>query len=128
MKITRGWILEVKWKDGALSWIPLKDLKALNPVKIAEYAVSNNIADAPAFKWFVKDVLRKWEQIISEFKTKYWRITHKFGIQVPKTVDEAYKIDQQTGTVLWEKAIEKKMTNVRVAFEFLREETPVHMR
>ena len=38
---------------------------------------------------------------------KNWRTTHKFGIQVPNTVDEAYKIDQQTGTTFWKKATEK---------------------
>ena len=42
-KTTRGWKLEVEWKDGTLSWILLKDLKASNFVEIAEYAVANNI-------------------------------------------------------------------------------------
>ena len=48
------------------------------------------------------------------------RITHKFGIQVPKTVDKVYKIDQQTGTTFWKKSIEKEITNVHFAFEFLK--------
>ena len=34
-KKTRGWKLEVKCNDGTLNWIPLKDLKASNPVEIA---------------------------------------------------------------------------------------------
>ena len=34
-KTTRYRKLEVKWKDGTLSWIPLKDIKASNPVKLA---------------------------------------------------------------------------------------------
>ena len=42
-KSTRGWKLEVDWKDGTLRWILLKDLKTSNPVKLSEYAVSNNI-------------------------------------------------------------------------------------
>ena len=46
---TRGWKLQVEWKDGSVSWIPLKDLKASNPVKLAEYAVANNISDEPVF-------------------------------------------------------------------------------
>ena len=40
---TIGWKLEVEWKDGTLRWILLKDLKTSNPVKLSEYAVSNNI-------------------------------------------------------------------------------------
>ena len=34
-KTTRGWELEVEWKDITFSWIPLKDLKASNPVELA---------------------------------------------------------------------------------------------
>ena len=44
-KKTRGWKLEVEWRDGSLIWIPLKDIKASNPFEIAEYAVVNNIED-----------------------------------------------------------------------------------
>ena len=63
-KSTRGWKLEVKWKDGTLRWIPLKDLKASNPVELAEYEVANNIEDVPTFKWWGKDVLRKQDLMI----------------------------------------------------------------
>ena len=34
-KTTRLWDLLVDWKDGSSSWIPLKDLKAYNPVELA---------------------------------------------------------------------------------------------
>ena len=57
--------------------------------------------------------------MISKVKAKYWITTHKFGIQVLKTVDEAYKIYQQTGTTFWKKAIEKEMSNVYVVFDVL---------
>ena len=57
----------------------------------------------------MKDVLRKWDQIISKVKSKYFRTTHKCGIQITKTVDESYQIDQQTGTNVCKKYIEKEM-------------------
>ena len=76
----RVWRLEVKWEDGTLSWIPLKYFKPSNPVEIAEYAVANNIEDEHAFKWSMKDVLRKRALIISKVKDIYWRTTHNFGI------------------------------------------------
>ena len=78
---TRGWKLQVEWKDGSVSWVPLKDLKASNPVELAEYAVANDISDEPAFNWWVKDTLRKRDRIISKVKAKYWRTSHKFGIK-----------------------------------------------
>ena len=67
--------------------IPFKDIKASKPVELAEYSVANNIGDEPAFKWLVKGVIHKRDRIISNMKSKYWRTTHKFGINVTKMVD-----------------------------------------
>ena len=44
-KITRGWKLLIKRKDELCSWIPLKDIKASNPIEVAEYAIHNGIED-----------------------------------------------------------------------------------
>jgi len=117
----------VEWMDGSSYWVPLKDLKASNPVELAEYAIANNIAHEPAFKWWVKATLRTKDRIIGKVKSRYWRTTHKFGIRLPKTVEEAYEIDRQTGTDFWRKAIEKELSKVRVAFEKLSV-TPEEMR
>jgi hypothetical protein len=38
---TQGWQLLVLWKDKSTSWVKLKDLKASNPIELAEYAVAN---------------------------------------------------------------------------------------
>ena len=48
---TRGWKIEVEWKDGSVNWVSLEDLKASNPVEVADYAITNNIDEEPAFKW-----------------------------------------------------------------------------
>jgi hypothetical protein len=48
-----------------MSWVKLKDLKVSNPVELAEYAVANQIAKEPAFKWWVSNTLCKWNCIIS---------------------------------------------------------------
>jgi hypothetical protein len=47
----RGWSLLVQWKDGSISWENLKDLRASNPVEVAEYDVANRLVEEPAFKW-----------------------------------------------------------------------------
>ena len=107
-KTTRGWKLEVKYKDGKLIWIPLNYIKASNPVELAEYSVEKNIEDGPFFKWWVKDVIRKQYQIISKVKAKYWITTHKFGIQVHKAFDKAYNIYWQTGTNFWKNELKSK--------------------
>jgi hypothetical protein len=72
-----------------LDWFPLKDLKDAYPVQIAEYAAANIIVNDPAFNWWVHTVLRKRNRIVVKVK-RYWRTTHKFGIHVPKTVEDAF--------------------------------------
>jgi hypothetical protein len=126
-KTTRGWKLLVEWKDGSSDWVPLKDLKASNPIELAEYALANNLEHEPAFKWWVKTTLRTRDRLIGKVKSRYWRTTHKFGIRIPKTVEEAYEIDRQTGTDFWRMAIEKELSKVKVAFEKLQV-TPEEMR
>ena len=116
---TKGWELKVEWKDGSSSWVPLKDLKESNPVEVAEFAVSSKIADEPAFRWWVQKVLRRRERIIKKVKSRYWSRTHKFGIELPKSVKEALAIDRRTGTTFWKNAIEKEMRNVAPAFKFV---------
>jgi len=73
--------------------------------------------EQPAFKWWVRDTLQRRNRVIGRVKSKYWRTTHKFGIEIPKTVEHALRIDRETGTDYWRKAIEKEMKNVRIAFE-----------
>ena len=45
--------------------------------------------------------------------------THKFGLRLPKIVDESYNIDAENGNVLYINAISKEMTGVKVAFKAL---------
>ena len=73
----------------------------------------------PAFAWWVPLVLKKRNWILVKVKSKYWLRTHKFGIRIPKSVEEAKKIDEQNGDTLWWDAICKEMRNVRPAFEVL---------
>ena len=54
---------------------------------------------------------------MAKVKSKYWICTHKFGIRVPKTVEEAKRLDQQNGNHLWWEAICKEMNNVRFSFD-----------
>ena len=89
----------------------MKDLKASNPIELAEYVVGNQLVEAPAFSWWVKDALRTRNRIISKVKSWYWKTTHKFDIEVLKDVTQALAIDSKTGTDLWRKGIplEKEM-------------------
>ena len=116
-RTTKGWKLLVNWKDGTSDWISLADLKESYPVQVAEYAVNNKIASEPAFAWWVPHVLKKRERIIKKVKSRHLRRTHKFGIEIPNTAEQALEIDQRTGTTFWRDAIEKELRNVRPALD-----------
>ena len=50
--------LQVEWKYGSMKWFNIKDMKALYPLELAEYAFANNINGEPALNWWFKDILR----------------------------------------------------------------------
>eukprot|EP00804_Cyclotella_cryptica_P001262 CCRYP_012757-RA/>CCRYP_012757-RA protein AED:0.45 eAED:0.45 QI:0/-1/0/1/-1/1/1/0/166 len=119
---TCSWELCCEWKGGSTSWQKLLDLKESHPLQVAKFAFAVQIADEPAFNWWVSWVLKKRDRIISLDKcrsARYYNRTHKYGIEIPKSVEEAYAIDKATGTTFWCYAIEKEMTNVHVAFDIL---------
>jgi hypothetical protein len=116
-RTTKGWEVCVQWKDGSTNWVTMKDIKDSNPVQLAEFAVAQKIHTEPAFAWWVPFVLKKRERILSKVKSKYWMRTHKYGIEMPKSVQHAIQLDEKNGNTLWWDAIMKEMANVRIAFE-----------
>jgi hypothetical protein len=113
---TKGWEVNIQWKDGSTTWNKLKDIKDSYPVEMAEYAVENRISEEPAFAWWTKTALRRRDRITSKTQ-RHWLKTHKYGIRVPRTVKEAFEIDAENGDTLWWDAIKQEMKNVRPAFE-----------
>ena len=116
------------WKDCSTDWIKLKDIKDSYPIQVAEYTAANRLSDEPAFKWWVLTVLRKRNRIVSKVKSRYWKATHKFGIRIPKTVQEALAIDEETGTDFWKRALNKEMTKVKVTWKAVDGVTPDQVR
>ena len=120
-KTTAGWKLLVQWADDSETWIPLKDMKESHPVEVAEFARARGIADEAAFAWWVPFTLRKRDVILSKVKARIRTTTHKYGAEVPRSVELAYELDRKNGNTLWRDAIDKEMTNIGVAFGVLEE-------
>jgi hypothetical protein len=97
----------------------MNEIKNSFPLHLAEYAVKHGIQEELAFKWWIKEALRRKKYMIKAAQTCYARCTHKFGIKLPNSVDEALAIDRETNTTYWFNAIQKEMKNVKVAFKFL---------
>jgi hypothetical protein len=114
--------LEVRWVDGTTTWVTVNDLKADNPIELAEYAIANNLDKKPLFKPWVRDALRSRDRMIKQLKTRYHKRTQKHGISLPKSVEQALEFDDRTR--FWRDAIEKEMKNVMPAFEFRDDDRP----
>ena len=98
-------------------------MKEAYPAQTAEYAVARKLESQPAFAWWVGQVLRRRDRILAAAKNKrYHKRTHKFGIELPKTVREAFAIDERTGTTYWRDALALEMKDVRVAFDVLADD------
>ena len=67
---TKGWEFLVRWKDGAISWVPLKDMKESYPVQTCEYSILVRIHEEPAFAWWPPYVIKKRNHIIAKVKSK----------------------------------------------------------
>jgi hypothetical protein len=48
----KGWLFELQWKDGTTSWM-MQEILDSGPVDLAEYDVASNIAEEPAFAWWI---------------------------------------------------------------------------
>ena len=94
----------------------------MHTLDTAEYAVSQSLERETAFNWCVPFVLKKRARIISLVKqrsVRYLKCNEKYGIKLPKMVEEAKILDKANGNTLWSDAIAKEMTNVKVAFKIL---------
>ena len=50
--------------------------------------------------------------------------THKYGVRLPKNAEQALRLDQESGTKLWETAINKEMKKAKVAYNEVDDCTP----
>jgi hypothetical protein len=89
---------------------------------VAEYAASNKLASQPAFAWWVHYTLEKLDRIIAKVNSRYLKRTHKFGIEVPKSVKQSMRLGKKNQDTYWEDAIAKEMKEVKVTFKILKPE------
>jgi hypothetical protein len=105
-----------------MSWENLADLKESHLTETAKYAKILGIDQEPAFNWWVPHLLRKRDHIISLVRKqnpRYLKRTHKFGIELPKTIKEALEIDKKNDNTFWADTITKEMNDVCIAFKIL---------
>jgi hypothetical protein len=75
------------------------------------------LGNEPAFACWARACLRRHNRIVGRIKqSKYWLRTHKFGIEIPKSLEHALDLDAVNGNHLWRDAMGVETKNVGPAF------------
>lgn len=85
------------------------------PLEIDHYAINKSIDNEPAFAWWVPQAIKKEKQIVSKLKSKHWERTHKYGIHIPKSVEDSYVIDDIDGYTFWGDTLREEMKKIKEA-------------
>jgi hypothetical protein len=103
----------------------MTDVKNSFPVHLANYALLHDLHHEREFQWWIKPTLKHKECFLKSMRARYSKRTHKFGTRAPTSVEETLQIDKDTNTNFWRNAIQKEMTNNKVAFQFLDEDQEI---
>jgi len=103
----------VKWDQLDPSWEPMEIIKKDDPVTLAEYAKSKDLLKQSMWKWakrYVKNdkKFKRMKRLIMASKRAARGIKYKFGVQVPRSIMEAYKLDERNGNNKWADAIKRE--------------------
>ena len=106
--------LKVQWRDGSTSWEPMKVIRADDPDSVAEYAQDRNLVGKRGFKWveqYLSERKPRSIQFIRVNKTK--KKTFKYGVVVPRSIQEALFLDKENGNHLWSEAIQREIAALK---------------
>ena len=119
-KVGRGpWEVEVLWTTGEKTWEKVGAMRKDDPLTLARYARDNNLLGQEGWKWAEAyranptRMIRIVHRILAAAKNRKKRgPKYKFGVRVPRTVAEAFGLDQANGNSLWAEAIQKEMNQL----------------
>ena len=97
-------------------------MKELHSIECAKYAVAQDLQSEPDFNWWVNYVLKKRERSVSLVKKRsalYLERNEKFGIALPKTVEEVHCINKRNDNTMWVDATATGILNAKIAFKLI---------
>ena len=90
-----------------------------HPFETAEFACASGIDDKVAFRYWVPYTLSNRYNIVASIKTRFRKVTHKFGINIPTSIEHALGIDRINQNTFWRDALELEMMNMVIVFDIL---------
>ena len=110
------WELLIKWNTGEETWEPLRSIEIDDPVTVAKYAHEKGLTDQPGWKRF-KSLAKKQQTLLrainqSQLRQTRRAVKYKFGYQIPRTYEEAIKIDRKNGNTKFQDAVKPELSQI----------------
>jgi hypothetical protein len=97
--------LLIEWENGEITKEPLQVIGTDDPVTCAIYARENGLLDKPRWKRFqhIAKNEKKFTRMVNQAKLKSFNTAPrcKYGYEIPRTYEQAKRIDQKNGNTLW---------------------------
>lgn len=75
-------------------------MKKSHPIETAEFTATRRLTNEPAFIWWAIHILHKRDIIILAVKACSKAPRHKYRVEIPNSVKEAYAFDEKNGNTL----------------------------
>ena len=75
-------------------------------------------SDEPDFVWWVPYTMRKRDVILAAIKSCIYKTTHKYGIEIPRSITYANEIDRAQGNIFWRNTLAKKYWTLELLLKY----------
>jgi Reverse transcriptase (RNA-dependent DNA polymerase) len=106
----------IEWDNGEITSETLRVIAAIDPVSCAIYASENNLLDQPGWKRFKHIAKRekKFTCMVNQVNLRSYNTApcYKYRFEVPRTFEQAIRLDKRNGNTLWEDAATSELTQI----------------
>jgi len=106
----------IEWETGEVTSEPLDAIIADDPVTCAIYAKENGLLDTPGWKKLKRIAKREkvFTRMVNQAKLRSYNTSprYKYGYEVPRTYDQALRLDERNGNTLWTEAIALELNQI----------------
>ena len=106
----------IEWENGEVTSEPLQVIAADDPVTCAIYAKVNGILDPSGWKRFkgIAKREKKFTRMVNQAKLRSFNTAprYKYGYEVPRTYDQAMRLDERNKNTLWKDAVSLEFAQI----------------
>jgi hypothetical protein len=108
--------VQIEWENGEITNEPLKIIAADDPVSCAIYARENDLLNKPG--WNILKQTAKQDNtftcMVNKAQLRSYNTAprYKYGFEVPRTYEQALRLDKKNGNTLWEDVATLELTQI----------------